>query len=184
MEEVYNIFKMTREEKGQIIDVLAEKFSQHNHFYITDASGLTVAQINAFRRLCFNAGVEYGVYKNTLIRKALEKQKGNYEELFDTLHGFSGVIFSKESGNAPAKAIKEFRKKLDGKPVLKAASIDSGLFIGDENLNMLSELKSKNELIGDVIMLLQSPAKNVISALLSSKHKLAGLVKTLEERKN
>jgi len=175
---------MTREEKGKIIDELTDKFAAHSHFYITDAGGFTVAQINAFRRICFQTGVEYGVYKNTLIQKALEKKGSTFEPLYKTLSGFSGVIFSKESGNAPAKAIKEFRKKMEGKPVLKAASIDSGLFIGDENLNMLSELKSKNELIGEVIMLLQSPVKNVVSALLSSKNKLAGLVKTLEERKN
>jgi large subunit ribosomal protein L10 len=175
---------MTREEKGKIIEELSEKFANNSHFYITDAGGFTVAQTNAFRRICFNTGVEYRVYKNTLIQKALEKSGSTYEPLYKTLKGFSGVIFSKESGNAPAKAIKEFRKKLDGKPVLKAASIDSDLFIGDENLNTLSDLKSKNELIGDVIALLQSPAKNVVSALLSSKNKLAGLVKTLEERKN
>lgn len=175
---------MTREEKGKVIDELTAKFEANSHFYVTDAGGFTVAQINAFRRICFQTGVEYGVYKNTLIRKALEKNGATFEPMFKTLHGFSGVIFSKESGNAPAKAIKEFRKKLEGKPVLKAASIDSDLFIGDENLNMLSELKSKNELIGDVIVLLQSPAKNVVSALLSSKNKLAGIVKTLEERQN
>lgn len=175
---------MTREEKGKVIDELTEKFAANSHFYITDAGGFTVAQINAFRRICFQTGVEYGVYKNTLIRKALEKNGGTFEPMFKALHGFSGVIFSKESGNAPAKAIKEFRKKLEGKPVLKAASIDSDLFIGDENLNMLAELKSKNELIGDVIALLQSPAKNVVSALLSGKNKLAGIVKTLEERQN
>jgi len=175
---------MTREEKGKVIDELTAKFEANPHFYITDAGGFTVAQINAFRRICFQTGVEYGVYKNTLIRKALEKNGATFEPMFKALHGFSGVIFSKESGNAPAKAIKEFRKKLEGKPVLKAASIDSDLFIGDENLNMLSELKSKNELIGDVIALLQSPAKNVVSALLSSKNKLAGIVKTLEERQN
>ncbi len=174
---------MTKEEKGQIIDVLSGKFSQHKHFYITDASGLTVAQINAFRRLCFNAGVEYRVYKNTLIRKALEKQEGNFEEVFKTLHGFSGVIFSKEAGNAPAKVIKEYRKKQEGKPGLKAASIDSALFIGEEHLNTLSELKSKEQLLGEIISLLQSPAKNVLSALLSGKNTVAGLVKALEERK-
>lgn len=173
---------MTREEKGQIIDELAEKFAQHNHFYITDASGFTVGQINAFRRICFHQGVEYRVYKNTLIRKALEKQSGNFEPMFKVLHGFSGVIFSKESGNAPAKAIKEYRKKNEGKPAFKAASIQSDLYFGEENLSVLSDLKSKNELIGDVISLLQSPAKNVLSALLSSKQTVAGLVKTLETR--
>ncbi len=175
---------MTREEKGQIIDELAEKFSQHSHFYITDASGFTVGQINAFRRICFHQGVEYRVYKNTLIRKALEKQSGNFEPMFKVLHGFSGVIFSKESGNAPARAIKEYRKKNEGKPAFKAASIQSDLYFGEENLSVLSDLKSKNELIGEVIALLQSPAKNVLSALLSSKQTVAGLVKTLETRAN
>ena len=112
---------MTREEKAQIIDELSAKFADNNHFYITDATGFTVEQVNNFRRLCFKSGVEYRVYKNTLIRKALEKQEGvDYSPLFNTLHGFSGVIFSKEAGNVPAKVITEFRKKLEGKPVLKA----------------------------------------------------------------
>jgi large subunit ribosomal protein L10 len=174
---------MTREEKAQIIDELSVKFSQHNHFYVTDASGLTVEQINAFRRMCFNAGVEYRVYKNTMIRKALEKNGNkNVVEIAKALHGFSGVIFSKEAGNVPAKVIKEYRKKLEGKPGFKAASIDSDLFVGEENLNMLSDLKSKNELIGEIISLLQSPAKNVLSALLSGKQTVAGLVKALEGR--
>ena len=174
---------MTREEKVQIIDELTTKFADHTHFYITDASGFTVDQINNFRRMCFKSGVEYRVYKNTLIQKALEKNTAvDYTPLFKTLKGFSGVIFSKEIGNTPAKVIREFRRKLEGKPVLKAASIDSSIFIGDENLNMLSELKSKNELIGEVISLLQSPAKNVISALLSGKNTVAGLIKALEQR--
>ena len=176
---------MTREEKASIIEDLSEKFANHSHFYITDASGFTVAQVNNFRRLCFKSGVEYGVYKNTLIRKALEKQEGtDFSPLFKVLHGFSGVIFSKEAGNLPGKVIREFRVKMEGKPLLKGASIDSSIYIGDENLNLLSELKSKNELIGDVISLLQSPAKNVVSALLSGKHTVAGLVKALEERNN
>jgi large subunit ribosomal protein L10 len=176
---------MTREEKAQIIEELSDKFANHAHFYITDATGFTVAQVNNFRRLCFKSGIEYKVYKNTLIQKALEKQEGtDFSPLFESLKGFSGVMFSKEIGNAPAKVIKEFRIKMEGKPVLKAASINSDLFIGDENLSMLSELKSKNELIGDVIALLQSPAKNLISALMSSKNTVAGLVKALEERGN
>ena len=173
---------MTREEKAKIIDELSDKFANNSHFYITDASGFTVAQVNNFRRLCFKSGVEYRVYKNSLIQKALERQKSDFSPLFDTLKGFSGVIFSKESGNTPAKVIKEFRTKMEGKPVLKGASINSDLFIGDENLKMLVELKSKNELIGDVLAALQAPAKNVISALLSSKNTVAGLVKALEER--
>jgi large subunit ribosomal protein L10 len=174
---------MTREEKAQIIEELSGKFANHAHFYITDASGFTVAQVNTFRRMCYKSGIEYKVYKNTLIQKALEKQAGtDYSPLFKALHGFSGVMFSKESGNLPAKVIREFRLKLEGKPVLKAASINSDLFIGDENLKMLAELKSKNELIGDVIAALQAPAKNVVSALLSGKNTVAGLVKALEER--
>ncbi len=135
--------------------------------------------------MCYKSGIEYRVYKNTLIRKALEKQEGtDFSSLFGVLNGFSGVIFSKEAGNTPAKVIREFRTKMEGKPVLKGASIDASIYIGDENLTMLSELKSKNELIGDVIALLQSPAKNVLSALLSGKNTVAGLVKALEERNN
>lgn len=174
---------MTREEKAKIIEELSEKFANNAHFYITDASGFTVAQVNNFRRLCFKSGVEYRVYKNTLIQKALERQEGtDFSPLFKTLSGFSGVIFSKETGNTPAKVIAEFRKKLEGKPVLKGASISSDLYVGNENLDMLANLKSKNELIGDIISALQAPAKNVISALTSSKGTIAGLVKTLEGR--
>jgi large subunit ribosomal protein L10 len=174
---------MTREEKAQIIEELSTKFANNAHFYITDATGFTVAQVNNFRRLCFKSGVEYRVYKNTLIQKALERQEGaDFSPLFKTLHGFSGVMFSKEVGNAPAKVIEEFRKKVKNKPVLKGASIETALFVGDENLRTLAELKSKNELIGDIIAMLQSPAQNVISALQSGKHTVAGLVKALEER--
>lgn len=174
---------MTREEKAQIIEELSQKFADNAHFYVTDASGFTVEQINNFRRMCFKSGIEYRVYKNTLIQKALEKQEGvDYSPIFNVLTGFSGVMFSKETGNAPARVIKEFRKKLEGKPVLKAASIGADFFIGDEQLDTLHDLKSKNELIGEVISLLQSPAKNVVSALQSGKNKLAGLVKALEER--
>jgi large subunit ribosomal protein L10 len=174
---------MTREEKGLIIDELSAKFEENSNFYITDASGLTVAEINAFRKLCFKAGIEYGVYKNTLIQKALEKLDADYTEFCDTvLKGFSGIIFSKEAANTPAKVIKDFRKSSGQKPMLKGASIDHDLFIGDEHLKMLAELKSKNELIGEIIGLLQSPAKNVISALQSGGGKLAGILKTLSEK--
>lgn len=174
---------MTREEKGKVIDELAEKFSANSHFYLTNASGLTVEQVNALRKLCFHAGVEYKVYKNTLIRKALEKESGKYDALFDSLKGFSGIMFSKEAGNTPAKVIKEFRKKMEGKPLLKAASIDLSFYIGDQQLDALANLKSKKELLGEIIGLLQSPPKNVLSALLSSQHTVAGILKTLEQRK-
>jgi large subunit ribosomal protein L10 len=161
---------MTREEKAQIIEGLSQKFADNAHFYVTDASGFTVEQINNFRRLCFKSGVEYGVYKNTLIQKALERQDGvDYSPIFKVLSGFSGIMFSKETGNAPAKILKEYRKKMEGKPVLKAASIKSELYIGDENLNTLAELKSRDELIGEIISMLQSPARNVISALMNRK---------------
>ena len=176
---------MTKEEKGLIIDELSTKFEENSNFYVTDASGLTVDQINAFRKLCFEAGVEYRVYKNTLIQKALEKLDTDYTEFYDTvLKGFSGIIFSKEAANTPAQVIKDYRKSgtSNDKPMLKGASIDHDLFIGEEHLKLLSELKSKTELIGDVISLLQSPAKNVISALQSGSGTLAGLVKTLSER--
>lgn len=178
---------MTKEEKVKVVQELTGKFEENNFFYVTDASGLTVDQVNAFRRVCFEKGVEYRVYKNTLIQKALETLDTDYTEFFEkVLKGFSGIIFSKEVGNLPAKAIREFRKsgKSEDKPMLKGASIDSDLFIGEEHLKMLSELKSKNELIGEIIGLLQSPAKNVVSALQSGGTTLSGLVKTLSEREN
>ncbi len=178
---------MTKEEKIKIVKELTGKFEENKFFYVTDASGLTVDQVNAFRRLCFEQGVEYNVYKNTLIQKALEQLDTDYTEFFEkVLKGFSGIIFSKETGNTPAKVIRDFRKSgaSADKPMLKGASIDSDLFIGEEHLKMLSELKSKNELIGEIIGLLQSPAKNVVSALQSGGTTLSGLVKTLSEREN
>lgn len=175
---------MTREEKTQVVEELVEKFKSNSYFYVTDASGMTVAQINEFRRLCYNKGLKYHVIKNTMVRKALEKVDGDYAPFNENvLKGFTGIIFSPESGNLPAKALKEFRKKSgNDRPLLKGASIDSDLFIGDSMLDALSTLKSKNELIGDIILLLQSPAKNVVSALQSGQHKLAGIIKTLSEK--
>lgn len=176
---------MTREEKVNIISEITDKLNANKNFYITDASGLTVAEVNAFRRTCFEGGVEYRVYKNTLIKKALESLEHDYSELEGVLKGFSGIIFSEEAANTPAKVIKDFRKKqASGKPLLKGAAVDSDVYIGEEHLSMLSELKSKDELIGEIIGLLQSPAKNVISALQSGGNTIAGLVKTLSEREN
>ena len=175
---------MTREEKAVIIEELAEKFRQKPFFYIMDASGMTVKETNAFRRMCFEKGMEYQVAKNTLIRKALEHIEGDYTPFNDkVLTGFSGVLFATESGKAPAALIKEFRKKSGlEKPVFKGASVESSLFIGENNLDTLLNLKSKQELIGEIIGLLQSPAKNVVSALQRGGNKLAGIVKTLQER--
>ena len=174
---------MTREEKGQVIASLTEKFQSNNHFYITDTSGLTVAEINKFREMCFNSGVEYRVAKNTLIKKALDNLETDYSSLEDTLKGVSGIMFVEETGNAPAKIIKKFQKEdSQDRPTFKAASIDTDIFNGEDQLSMLVVLKSKNELIGEIITLLQSPAKNVISALQSGQNNLAGIVKTLSER--
>ena len=173
---------MTREEKAKIIEELSQKFKASNYFYIADASGLTVAQINDFRKRCYENKVEYKVYKNTLIKKAFDLSETDYSEFSDILKGFSGVLFAKDAGNAPAKLIKEFRKAGYDKPELKGAFIDSEIYIGDQHLDALSKLKSKNELIGEIISLLQSPAKNVIAALKSAEHKLAGVVKVLGER--
>ncbi len=177
---------MTREEKAIVIEELVGKFSSNMNFYITDASGMSVAQTNSLRRLCFEKGIEYKVVKNTLIQKALEQMNSDYTPFDDAvLRGFSGVMFSGDDANSPAKLIKEFRKKSGiQSPKLKGASIDTDLFIGEENLDMLSQLKSKAELIGEVIAILQSPAKNVISGLKSSGGKLAGILKTLSEREN
>jgi len=177
---------MTRAEKESIVEELYQKLSETNNFYITDPQGLNVKRVNNFRRLCFKKGVEYKVYKNTLIKKALDKLDTDYTSFEESvLKGFSGILFSNESSNSPAKIIKDFRKSATSEdllPLLKGASIDSDLFIGEENLTALSKLKSKPELIGEVISILQSPAKNVISALQGSRHTLAGLIKTLSER--
>ncbi|MBV6646951.1 MAG: 50S ribosomal protein L10 [Cyclobacteriaceae bacterium] len=174
---------MTREEKAQVIAELTDKLKENNHFYITDTSGLSVAEINKFRGMCFKGGVEYKVIKNTLIKKALENLETDYTSFGDVLKGTSGIMFVSEDGKIPAKIIKDFKKEdPEQRPKFKAASIDSDLFIGEDQLNALAKLKSKQELIGEVITLLQSPAKNVVSALQSGEQTLAGLVKTLSER--
>ena len=173
---------MNRDQKAQVIDELSAKFSESAYFYIADASGLTVTQTNDFRRKCFDAGVEYKVYKNTLIQKALEKADINSDELSAVLKGFSGVLFTtEEAASTPAKVLKSFREVAE-KPLLKAAYIDSDVYVGDDNVSSLSKLKSKAELIGEVVGLLQSPAKNVISALSSGGNTLAGIIKTLSEK--
>lgn len=174
---------MTRDEKAQLISDLSDKFKETDHFYITDTSGLTVAELNKFREMCFKKGVEYKMVKNTLIKKALENVEGDFSSLDEVLKGTSGIMFVNENANVPAKIIKEY-KKSDPKerPAFKAASIDSDLFIGEDQLGSLASLKSKQELIGEVITLLQSPAKNVLSLLQSGEQKLAGIVKTLSEK--
>lgn len=173
---------MTKEEKNGILVELKEEFSKKTTFYLADTSSLTVADVNKLRRLCFKSGVEMRVAKNTLIKKALEANGVVDADLVNVLNGPTSILFS-EVANAPAKVIKEFRKTSE-KPILKAAYIESSIFIGDNQVSTLAALKSKNELIGEIIGLLQSPAKNVISALLSSGSKLSGILTTLENRPN
>jgi large subunit ribosomal protein L10 len=172
---------MRKEEKQEVVSALTEKMKEYGNFYITDTSSLTVAKINNIRRKCFEKEIGMQVVKNTLIKKALEQLDGDVSPLFDVLKGSSSIMFS-TNANAPAKLIKELRKGKEEKPVLKAAYVDSAVFIGDNQLEALVNLKSREELIGEIIGLLQSPAKNVISALQSGGNKLAGIVKTLQER--
>ncbi len=173
---------MTKQEKTQAIQELREKFDSTSFIYFTDASSMTVAQVNKLRRLCYQKGIEMTVVKNTLARKAMESlgEERGFSPVFKALEGPTAIMLT-DSASAPAKLIKEFRKDTD-KPVLKAAYIDSDIYFGDDQLDALVSIKTKEELIGDVIMLLQSPAKNVISALKSGGRTIAGLVKTLEER--
>jgi large subunit ribosomal protein L10 len=173
---------MTKQEKSEAIEVLKEKFSQYNNFYITNTEALTVAQVTKLRRICFDKKVEMKVAKNTLIRKALEGLNNDrFSNVYESLHGVTALLFS-ESAKEPALIISTFRKESNsGKPVLKAAFIDGDVFAGDDQLKTLTALKSKHDLIGEIIGLLQSPAKNVISGL-NAGGKLASLVKALEDR--
>jgi large subunit ribosomal protein L10 len=173
---------MTRTDKGLLIDELKEKFGNSAYFYVTDASSLTVAKINQLRRTCFEKGIEIKTVKNTLAIKAMDAhpEEKNFKAIYDAFAGQSTVLFSQD-GKLPASIIKEFRGK-DDKPVLKAAYIDSDVFFGDDQLEVLIKLKTKNELIGDVIFMLQSPAQNVVSALKSGGGTIAGILKTLEDR--
>lgn len=174
---------MKREQKASIIKDLSEKFANNSVFYITDASGLSVNKTNNLRRMCHNNGIEYVVVKNTLIKKALETLDADYSSFDESvLKGFSGIMFHPETGKAPATVIKDFLKKNKDSIELKGASIEGGLYIGHEQLETLAKLKSREELIGDVIGLLQSPAKNVLGALQSGGNKLAGILKTLSEK--
>ena len=175
---------MTKEQKNEVIEVLKDKFSQYNNFYITNTESLSVAQVGKLRRVCFDKQVELKVAKNTLIRKALESLDAEkYSEVYESLNGVTALMFS-ENAKEPALILSAFRTegKLE-KPQLKAAYIDGSLFVGDTQLEALKSLKSKQDLIGEIIGLLQSPAKNVISAL-NAGNKLASLVKALEERAN
>jgi large subunit ribosomal protein L10 len=174
---------MTKEEKAKYIDELAAELSQAGVFYLADTSELTVDVINQLRRKCFQSNIKLKVVKNTLLQKAMERIDGkDYSELTSVLSGPTSIMFA-EVGNLPARIIKEFRKK-SAKPLLKGAFIDEAIFIGDSQLDALTSIKSKEELLGEIIGLLQSPAKNVVSALKGQGAKIAGILKTLEERAN
>ena len=171
---------MTREEKSQVIDNLTAQLTENPIIYLADISGLDAGTTTNLRRACFKAGIKLEVVKNTLLKKAMENSDKEFGQLTETLKGNTSLLFS-ETGNAPAKVIKEFRKKSD-KPLLKGAFIEEAIYVGDDQLDKLVDIKSKEELIGEIIGLLQSPAKNVISALKSGGNTLSGLVKTLSER--
>ena len=173
---------MTKEQKNEVIEALKEKFSQYNNFYVTNTESLTVDQVGKLRRICFNKNVEMKVAKNTLIKKALESiNQDRFANVFDSLNGVTALLFS-ENPKEPALIISDFRKEQKGElPVLKAAFVDGDVFAGNDQLDALKSLKSKQDLIGEIIGLLQSPAKTVISAL-NAGGKLASLVKALEEK--
>lgn len=171
---------MKREEKQVIIDNLTEQIKSHKHLYISDISELDAAATQELRKACYKAGIKLIQVKNTLLKVALDGIETNYEELYGSLVGSSAIMLS-ETGNAPAKLIKEFRKKHD-KPVLKAAYVEECAYVGENQLESLVSVKSKEELLGDIVLLLQSPMQKLISALESGKNTIGGVLKTLEDR--
>ena len=170
---------MNKEEKVKVVEELKGQLNDYKSIYLTDIAGLDAMQTSKLRRECFNSNVKISVVKNTFLERAMSESEADFGELKDLLKGNTTIMLS-ESGNSPAKVIKKFRK--DGeKPILKGAFVDEAIYIGDDQIEALFNLKSKEEVIGEIITLLQSPAKNVISALKSSSGKIAGLVKTLSE---
>lgn len=173
---------MKREDKQLVIENLTEKIKASDHFYLADVSELNAEATSSLRRECFKSDIQMVVVKNTLLKKAFDQVSEDYKEFDAILKGNTSIMFT-ETGNAPAKLIKKFRKKYK-KPLLKGAFVEESIYLGDEQLDALVAVKSKNELIGDVIGLLQSPAKNVISALKSGGSTIAGIVKTLSEKED
>lgn len=171
---------MRREEKNAIIDSLAEKLKEYSHFYLTDTAQLNAADTCDLRRKCFENDIKLIVVKNTLFKRALEQTNGNFEELYPVLQGTTSIMFA-NTGNGPAKLIKEFRRQHD-KPLLKGAYVQESIYIGDTMLDALVSVKTREELIGDIVLMLQSPAKNVVSALQSGANKLHGVLETLSKK--
>jgi len=173
---------MRREEKDVIIENLAQRLNDTKHFYLTDISELNAEETSNLRRKCFEKEISLLVVKNTLLRKAMEKSEGAYDDLYDVLKDSTSIMFC-ETGNVPAKLIKELRKTME-RPLIKAAFVEESVYIGDDQLEALSNIKSKDELLGDLLTLLQSPATNLVSALASSGNNMAGALKTLSEKEN
>lgn len=173
---------MKREDKNAVIEQLTEEINEAKHFYLADIGGLDAGNTSNLRRTCFKEEVKLIVVKNTLLRKALEKANGDYEELYPLLTGPTSLMIC-ETANVPAKMIKDFRRGGD-KPLLKGAFVQECVYVGDDQLDVLIAVKTKEDLIGDLVALLQSPMRNVISSLNSGKHILAGVVKTLSERES
>ncbi|MDA1288172.1 MAG: 50S ribosomal protein L10 [Bacteroidetes bacterium] len=171
---------MTRQEKAEAIENLKEALAGVKTLYLADTAGLNAAQTSALRRACFKENIKLQVVKNTLLAKAMEASNQNFGELTSILKGNTSLLFS-DTGNAPAKVIQNLRKK-SNKPILKGAFIEEAIYIGDDQIDALVAIKSKEELIGEIITLLQSPTKNVVSALQSGGGKLSGILKTLSER--
>ena len=171
---------MNKEEKVIAVEELKGQLADYKSIYLTDIAGLNAVQTSKLRRECFNSNVKLKVVKNTFLERAMSESENDYGELKELLNGNTTIMLS-SIGNIPAKVIKKFRKDGD-KPILKGAFVDEAIYIGDEHIEALFNLKSKEEVIGEIITLLQSPAKNVISALKSSSGKIAGLVKTLSEK--
>lgn len=172
---------MKKEEKGLIISKIADTIKEYGCFYVVETSGLDAEKTSALRRACFKDGIKLMVVKNTLLKHALETLDGNYEELFPALKGASSIMCA-NTGNAPAKLIKNFKTKDDVLPRLKAAYVEETVYVGEDQLDTLASIKSKNELIADVVALLQSPAKNVVSALQSGSNKIHGILETLSKK--
>ncbi len=171
---------MKKEEKTQFIDALAEKLTKSNNFYLADISDLNVEITSRLRRTCFKRNIQLKMVKNTLLKKAMEKSGKDFTSLFDILKGSTSILFS-EVANDPAKLIREFRRTAQ-KPILKAAYVQESIYMGDDQLDHLINIKSKNEMIGVIIEMLQSPVLNVLSGLKSGGNKLSGIVKTLSEK--
>jgi len=171
---------MRRQEKNAIVDSLTERLKEYSHFYLTDTAELNAAVTSDLRRMCFKNNIRLVVVKNTLLKRAFEQSGLNFEELYPVLKGTTSIMFA-NTGNSPAKLIKEFRKTHD-KPVLKGAYVQESIYLGDNMLEALVSVKTKQELIGDIILLLQSPAKNVISALQSGGNKIHGVLETLSKK--